>query len=90
MHLVLVGAIAEFAALADEESAARAVDGFTIVESALLPMSRRCQVERRNYKMLWWSARRVVLPVVVWRTNLTTPTGAIRHRTGRDFPHAFG
>jgi len=40
MHLVLVGAVAELAALADEESAARAVDGFTIVESALLPMSK--------------------------------------------------
>jgi hypothetical protein len=40
MHLVLVGAVAELAALADEESAARAVDGFTIVESALLPMPK--------------------------------------------------
>src|SRR6266581_3870042 len=40
MHLVLVGAVAEFAALADEESAAGAVDRFTIVESALLPMSK--------------------------------------------------
>jgi hypothetical protein len=40
MHLVLIGAVAEFAALADEESAARTVDGFTIVESALLPMSK--------------------------------------------------
>jgi len=31
MHLVLVGAIAELAALADEDRATRAVDGFTIV-----------------------------------------------------------
>ena len=40
MHLVLVGAIAELAALADEESATRAVDGFTIVESAFLSSSK--------------------------------------------------
>src|ERR1700687_2156344 len=37
---VIRSPVAEFAALADEESAARAVDRFTIVESALLPMSK--------------------------------------------------
>jgi hypothetical protein len=40
MHLVLVGAIAELTALADEERATRAVGGFTIVQSALLSSSK--------------------------------------------------
>jgi hypothetical protein len=40
MHLVLVGAIAELTALADEECTTRAVDGFTIVQSALLSSSK--------------------------------------------------
>jgi hypothetical protein len=40
MHLVLVGAIAELAALTDEDSAARAVDSFTVVQSALLPTTK--------------------------------------------------
>ena len=40
MHLVLVGAIAELTALADEERATRAVDGSTIVQSTLLSPSK--------------------------------------------------
>jgi hypothetical protein len=33
MHLILVGAIPKLAALADEDGATRAIDGFPIVES---------------------------------------------------------
>jgi hypothetical protein len=40
MHLVLVSAVTELAALADEESATRAIEGFTIVQSALLSSSK--------------------------------------------------
>jgi hypothetical protein len=40
MDLVLVGAIAELAALTDEDGAARAIDGFTIVQSAFLPTTK--------------------------------------------------
>ena len=40
MHLVLIHAIAELAALADEDGTARAVDSFTIVQSAFLPMTK--------------------------------------------------
>jgi hypothetical protein len=40
MDLVLVSAIAELAALTNEDGAARAVDGFTIVQSAFLPTTK--------------------------------------------------
>jgi hypothetical protein len=36
MHLVLLGAIAELAALTNEDGATRAVDGFTIVQFRVL------------------------------------------------------
>ncbi len=40
MYLVLIRTIAKLAALADEDSAAGAVDGFTVVESTLLPTTK--------------------------------------------------
>ena len=40
MHLVLVRAIAELAALADEDGAAGAVDGLAVIQSPFLPPSK--------------------------------------------------
>src|SRR5437867_13368259 len=40
MHLILIRTITELATLADEDGATRAVDGFTVVESALLPTTK--------------------------------------------------
>lgn len=37
MHLILVCTVTELAALAHEDGATRAVDGFTVVEPTLLP-----------------------------------------------------
>src|SRR5713226_8411371 len=63
MDLVLVSAIAELAALTNEDGAARAVDGFTIVQSAFLPTTKlRIQQELEDEHGLFRLADLVQCP----------------------------